>query len=108
MSEDPEFAVTVTAVGGRRIEVYRELRAAVLWSLWEASRQLAEPPVELPGTWQFAGARRLVAALRAAGATAGLRCTWCARAVDPGVPVDPGPCEAQPGHCAPCPASAQG
>jgi len=108
VSEDPEFAVTVAAVGGRRIEVYRELGGAVRWSLWEASRQLAELPVELPRTWQFAEARRLVTALRAAGATVGLRCGWCARAVEPGVPVDPGPCEAQPGSYAPCPASATG
>ncbi|MEV7215843.1 hypothetical protein AB0O31_22460 [Kitasatospora cineracea] len=112
MSEGPEFAVlvasvaSVASVGERRIAVYRELRSAVSWSLWEASRALAELPAELPLTWQIAEARRSAARLRAAGATVGLRCGWCARAVDPEVPVDPGPCREQPGFSgSPCPAS---
>ncbi|BAJ27204.1 MULTISPECIES: hypothetical protein [Kitasatospora] len=107
MSEDPEFAVLIASVGERRIAVYQELRRAVSWSLWGASRALAELPLELPSTWQFPEARRLVAALRAAGATAGLRCGWCARAVDPEVPADPGPCREQTGFYGdPCRASA--
>ncbi|QKW18596.1 hypothetical protein HUT16_05545 [Kitasatospora sp. NA04385] len=106
MSEDPEFTVLVTSVGERRIEVYQVARAAVRWSLWESSRRFAQPPVNLPGEVPFREAARTVAALRAAGATAGLRCGWCARAVDPEVPVDPGPCREQRSfYGRPCPAS---
>jgi hypothetical protein len=102
VSEDPEFAVLVTSVGERRIEVYRTVRSLVSWSLWESSWRLAE----LPGRWPFDRARAAVAELRAAGAAVGLRCGWCARAVDPEVPVDPRPCRGQAGFYGdPCPAS---
>ncbi|MFJ5234837.1 ribosomal protein L7/L12 [Kitasatospora sp. NPDC088391] len=105
MSEDPEFAVLVASVGERRIEVDKVVRAAAGLSVWEAGRWLVELPAELPGSRPFGEARRVVAELRAAGATAGLRCGWCARAVDPGAPVDPGPCAEQRWLSAPCPAS---
>ncbi|MFJ5926642.1 hypothetical protein ACIQF6_28970 [Kitasatospora sp. NPDC092948] len=106
MSEEPQFVVVVAEVGGRRIDVFKVLGAACTLSLWQASRLLAEVPAVLPGGEQpFEQARRVVGRLRTAGATAGLRCTWCTRAVDPAVPVDSGPCEEQRGLYAACPAS---
>ncbi|GAA1114909.1 ribosomal protein L7/L12 [Kitasatospora arboriphila] len=91
--EDPDFAVHLTGVGERGIEVVKAVRAVTGASPWR-SRQLVDgAPVGLVAEAALERAVAAAARLRAAGAGAEIRCGWCRRTLPAdGAPVDPGPC----------------
>ncbi|MER6546147.1 ribosomal protein L7/L12 [Streptomyces sp. NPDC001118] len=104
--EEPPFAVVLTGVGERRMDVVQVLRTVTGLSAWHCARWCAAVPVPVVGATWFEAADRAAGRLRAAGAEADVVCGSCARTVPPqGRPLDPGPCAARAWSPADCPAS---